>query len=240
MKKRSIFHYLWSFNSVVITLFVLLGIGFLLFSVFGGLFGGREHPVITNLAPDPDGNEKWVLGSIQDIEGSSWVLMPLISERKALSAPDPGMRKALHSYSGGYSTPSRNVLFVNQETRDMHWLFPKNAQLVTSIEMVSRVPRYERGRVADAILYHVVTSDTNADGKLSTEDATDIAASKTDGTACTTIATTVDRVFGVRASRAGTFILLYQSHGRGYVSGVRLADMAVIDTREMPRSEETP
>lgn len=238
--RQPLLRFLWSFNSVVITLFILLGIGFLIFNIIGETLGRKQPAVITNVAADPEGKEKWVLGSIQDIEGSSWILMPLISERKDLSVSDPGMRKGLHSYSEGYSTPSRNVLFVNQETRDMHWLFPGNVQLVTRIETVSRLPRYEEGRVADAILYHVVTSDSNADGKLSSDDATDIAASRTDGTAYRTIVKSVDRIFGVKTANPENFVLLYQSSGRGYVSAVRIADMTITDTREMPQSELTP
>lgn len=240
MKKKPFFRFLWSFNSVVITLFILLGIGFLVFNIIGEILRNRKPAVITNVAADPEGREKWVLGTIQEVEGSPWILLPLISERKDLSASEPGMRKGLHSYSEGYSTPSRNVLFVNQETRDMHWLFSENAQLVTRIETVSRLPRYEKGRVADAILYHVVTTDSNGDGKLSSDDATDIAGSKTDGTHYRTIVKSVDRLFGVKTATADTFILLYQSNGRGYVSAVRIADMAVIDTKEMPQSERTP
>jgi len=231
---------MWRFNSIVISLFIITIIGFVAFNVIKDAMKRKPPAVITNVAADPEGKERWVLGSIQDVEGTEWLFLPLVSEKKDVSLSDAGMRKGLHSYGDGYSIPSRNVLFVNQQTRDMHWLFPLNEQIVTKIETVSRLARYEKARIADAILYYVVTRDTNSDNRLSSDDMTDIAASRTDGTGYRVIAKSVDRIFGAKTANADQFILLYQSGGRGYLSVVRVSDLTVEETKEMPKSEKTP
>ncbi|MCP4986694.1 MAG: hypothetical protein GY928_11755, partial [Colwellia sp.] len=171
--------------------------------------------------------------------GTQFVYIPLVSEKKNISAPGQSFRKpGLHSYGRGYFSPSRNLLFVNKQTKEMNWLFNNNGQLITNIDMLSIQKQYDENRKTDAILYKIIKKDTNADGQLTSEDLTDIAISYPDGSHYKEIFQTVERVFGTMNLNGKEVLVLYQSKGKGYASTIHLQDMSVQDTKEMPRIDQ--
>ncbi len=237
MEENRFFRLVWRINGVAIMLVLLF------IMVVGGIdliaemIPHDQPSVITNIAADPAGEEKWSLGSIEEIDGTQFAYIPLISEKKNIAVSAPAFSKSgLHSYGGGYFSPSRNLLFVNKQTREMNWLFKNNGQLIADIDMVSLKKKCDEESKVDLILYRIIKRDTNADSQLSSEDVADIAISYPDGSRYTEIIPTVDRIFGTLNLEVNEILILYQSKGKGYAATIRLQDMSVRETREIPRT----
>lgn len=241
MEENRFFRIVWRVNGIAIMLLLLIVMGIAAYSLIKEMFPSHPPAVITNVAEDPQGQEKWTLGIPEEIEGTSFIYIPLVSEKENISLPViTGARKSLHSYGGGYFSPTRNLLFVDKQTREMRWLFKDNRQLITNINMLSALRRNEKDRKVDVMLYHVIGKDTNGDKKLGSDDLADIAISFPDGTRYKEVLQSVERIYGAMSLGSQEALVLYQSSGKGYASTIRLKDLSVIETNEMPKSEQTP
>lgn len=241
MDDNRYFRFIWRINGIAIMCLVLFVIGFGAYNLIREMFSRDRHAVITNVADDPRGEEKWTLGSPQEIDGTRFVYVPLVSEKKNLQVSAPALSKSgLHEYAGSYFSPSRNLLFVDKSTRDMKWLFKDNGQLIADIDLLSAREEYEKNRKVDAILYRVIDRDTNGDRQLTSEDLADIALSNPDGTNYKEVLPSVEHLIGTMNLDGKEVLVLHQSKGKGYASTVRLRDMSVVDTKEMPKTEKIP
>jgi hypothetical protein len=236
MGENRFFKIVWRINGVAIMFLLFIVIGVAAYHFIKEIFPEDAPAVITNVADDPQGEEKWTIGSPKEIEGTNFIYIPLVSEKKNISIPEPGLNKAMLS-TYGYFAPSRNLLFVNKQTREMKWLFKGNKQLIAHIDMLSVRQEYDRGRKIDAILYQVIVKDTNSDKQLNSEDLADVAISLPDGSRYKEVLQSVEHIFGAMSIGKSYHL---QSKGRGYASTIRLQDMSVIETKEMPKIEQTP
>lgn len=236
MDDHKFFKFVWRFNGLVLMAGILMVIAFTLYNVVKDIVRDRPHPVIRNVAEDPSGEEKWRLGYPQRIEDTSYVYIPLISEKEELEVRER-KRKAFSSYSDeGYSNPTRNILFVNTATNEMSWLFPTNNQLVTDVQMLSKTEDDDaRKRSVRAILYQVVQADSDGDKKLTTDDATVVALSRPDGSRYKEVLSSADRLIDTMLLENRTLFLMYQTKGVGYTSTLRLGDFSIIKKVELPK-----
>ena len=240
MEENRFFRTVWRINGIAILLLVLFVIGAGAYTFIREMLHRGDHPVIKNVAEDPQGEEKWTLGTPKEIDGTQFIYIPLVSEKKDIAIPQPSFGLSKIGYSRDYFAPSRNLLFINKQTREMRWLFKDNRQLIADIDMVSILKPYDKNRKIDAILYRVIRKDTNGDNKLTSEDVADIAISFPDGTRYKEVFQSVERLFGALNLGGQDVLILYQSKGRGYASTIRLADMSVQDTKEMPKIGQKP
>jgi hypothetical protein len=240
MEENRYFRFVWRVNGIAIMFLLLFVIGFGGYNFIKEILHRERSPVIRNVAVDPQGEEKWTLARPVSIDGTQFIYIPLVSEKKNISISGPGTLKAVHSYGQGYFAPSRNLLFVNKQTRDMKWLFKDNRQLIADMDLLSVQKQGSKDRMIDAILYQVISKDTNGDKKLTSEDLADIAISNPDGTRFKEVFQSVERIFGAMSVGRREVLVLYQSKGKGYASTIRLQDMSIKDTREMPKTEQAP
>jgi len=238
MEENRYFRTIWRINGVAIMLLVLFAIGAGVYIFSKEILHRNVPPVIKNVAEDPQGEEKWSLGSPREVDGTPFIYIPLVSEKKEISIPHPGF--ALMKVSGhNYFSPSRNLLFVNRETREMRWLFRDNKQLIANIEMLSvSFKRYALDRKTDAILYQVIRNDTNGDKKLNSEDLADVGISLPDGSQYKDVLQSVEHIFAAMSLGGRDVLILHQSNGKGYASTIRLVDMSVQSINEMPKIQE--
>lgn len=96
----------------------------------------------------------------------------------------------------------------------MRWLFKGNKQLISHIRLLSIRKRNDKDWKIDAILYEVITHDTNGDNKLDTNDKAAIALSLADGTRYKEVIRSVERIFGTMSIEGHEVLVLYQSEGR--------------------------
>jgi len=180
MEDNRFYRFTWRYNGVVIMIALAGIIAFIACNSVKEIWNTRPTQVITNVAEDPSGQEKWRLGYPQQIEGAAYLYIPLISEREDIKLREIN-RKAAHSYgSEGYSNPTRNILFVNTARNEMKWLFPGNNLLITQVQLLPQ-SSYRNNRRVEAIMYQVMQKDTDGDKKLTIDDDRVIAFSMPDG-----------------------------------------------------------
>jgi hypothetical protein len=233
MEENRFFKFIWRLNGVAIMLLLLFLMVVAGYHCVKEILPRRRPVAVINVAEDPKGEEKWTLGNPQDIDGTPFIYIPLVSEKKEINIAKPGMvNKALRSYDGGHS---KNLLFLNKQTGEMKWLFKDNRQLVTNTNLLSLEKRYDKERKIEAILYHVIAKDTNGDKKLTSEDSADIGISYPDGSHYKELFQDVERIFGASVLGGREILVLYQSKGKGYASTILLQDMSIREKKEMPK-----
>lgn len=179
---------------------------------------------------------------MQDIPGVDYAYVPLVSENKNIKSREIGFSPARHKYesSSYYFSLSRNILFINKKTSDMRWLFNGNRQLIINIDMLSDRPPYDTKRDTAAILYHVIKKDTNFNKILDERDLADIGISRANGSDYKEIIPSVERVIGAMLINDGEALILYQTHGKGFASTIKLGDFSASKPKEMPKISASP
>jgi len=241
MEENRFFKTVWRINSLGL-LCVSLGMLFIVGMVLTEEFfrPGGQGEIITNVAPDPEGEEKWRLGYSRKVSGTPYVLVPLISEKEYVRLRGTGFGpSASHSYGkGGLSSPTRNVLVVDGEKNEQRWLFPTNEQLITEIEQLKDTD-CTSDRKTMALQYVVVKRDTNRDEKLSGEDLSAVAFSRVDGSGYREVVTEADSVLASHLVNNDKTLLIYQRKGVGFSATVDLGDFTVISSKELPMVKES-
>lgn len=242
MEENRFFRTVWRINGLGL-LCVSLGLLFMIGMVLYDELRGPDGPgqVITNVAPDPEGEEKWRLGYSRKISGTPFILVPLISEKEYVRLKEMGFgASAKHSYAGsGLSSPTRNLLIVNGDGNEQRWLFPTNDQLITDIEQLND-PKCSSDRKTLALQYQVVKKDTNEDNTLTGEDLATVAFSKVDGRGYREVVSEVDSVIASHLIDDSKTLLIFQRKGIGFSATVNLADFSLISSKELPKVREIP
>ncbi len=232
MENNKFFKFVWRFNGIAMMLAIIIAILMMCGSALEGLWRKKE-PAITNVAKDPDGQEKWRLGRAQKIR-ERILLIPLVSEREYVKVGVASMKSGLHSYSDSYS--GRNLLFVDGETNQSKWLFPANKQMITNYKLLPEDEEY-RNKNVNCIAYEVVTEDTNDDKKLTSEDLTSIALSNFDGSNYKVVIDKVENLIGISQIGKDRISLIYQKNKVGYSATYSIPTFTLITQKELPKTE---
>jgi hypothetical protein len=110
MEETRFFRFVWRFNGLVLMLAGVLSIGVLGFAgyeIYKDVVRKRSTRNIVNVAENQPVDEKWRLGDLIKIEGSSYVMIPLHSDQSYAQA-----------YYSKSSQSTRNILFINSATND--------------------------------------------------------------------------------------------------------------------------
>ena len=235
MEDNRFYKFVWRFNGVVIMVALLGIVTFTIYNLLKEIFHTRPTQVIRNVADDPSGQEKWRLGYPQQIEGTSYIYIPLISELEDIKLRSINRKADLGSYSSErYSKPTRNILFVNTEKNTMKWLFPSNNQLITNIQLLPET-KYSDKRHVEAIMYQVVQKDTDGDKKLTADDDSILSFSRPDGGRYQESLSATDRLIDAILLENKTIFIMFQTKGIGYSSTLRLSDFTTISKTELPK-----
>src|ERR1700757_3012077 len=118
-RAAKVFRYLWRINAVLILLasaVFTIGIGLLLFNEFG--FTTARNRIAGIPVGPPDLTAHLKLGRVLIVEGTNVMRADLTSDRggKGFS-------------SGGYSE-TRNILFIEPEKKEAHWLLLDNDHVI--------------------------------------------------------------------------------------------------------------
>jgi hypothetical protein len=146
----------------------------------------------------PESAEPLFLGPVTQVEGTDTLRGELLA---------PGHGKGFSS--GGYSSESRNVLFLDGQSKAARWLLPDTHHVISrSMEIMSSAGAPEsRHPVAEVMLVKANDSNAEADeGKLLRLDPT--------GRNVKTIADGVRAVNHARLSPEGRVTVLYESRRR--------------------------
>ena len=235
MQENRFFRFVWRVNGLAILLLVVCIAAIGGYEIIEPLFS-KKPPIIKNVAADPSNKEGWHLGDVNEIIGSQYLFIPLVSENKNVEAPKVAFSPAALRSSEwqGYYRPSRNILFIDSGTMEMKWLFEGNSQLITSLNVL-RTRLHGPESNARAIIYEVIKNDTNHNNRLDEGDLANIAISDTGGSGYKELVSSADRLVGARLAGENTAVIFYQVHGIGYAMSIRLDTHASSKPVEMPK-----
>ena len=202
-KTQRFFRYVWRVNAVLIllgTVAICVSIGSLLVSEF--LRGQSRHQDASAAPPvvGPESGEQLFLGQLVQVEGTDTLRGELLA---SVSGSSLG--------SGGYGSATRNVLFLDVQSKTARWLLQDSRHAISqSIDIRANASEPSESRlIAEALLVKVVGSDAQEDeGTLLLIDPT--------GSLVTTVARGVRAINHAQLSIDGQITVLYE-RDRKYV-----------------------
>lgn len=159
MKSQKFFRYIWRINGVLILFAagaVILGAGGMMIQEFG-FSAARNRAADAGIAvAGPNAKSDLVLSRASVVEGTQVM--------RAELQRFPGEVK----FSSGYSSETRNILFIEPGQKAAHWLLPDNEHIVEdSSDITDQTGLNEKRVVVTAVLVKSATEPPeNAVGKL--------------------------------------------------------------------------
>jgi hypothetical protein len=164
-------------------------------------------------------NAEQKLGAFETIEGSAVMRAPL-----QLKQEYPGT-----NYSVKGTVASQNYLFFDPVSHASHWLITGNRGLI--LEAMALPAKNFNRQVeipVEAVVYTLVDTDSNGDGKLSDADLITIAISDPNGKHFARLLTRGERVNGARLSGKGMLVVLYTAAKQLRAADVDLSSGKVV------------
>jgi hypothetical protein len=226
MENSQFFKQVWRINGVIIMVAGLLAIGVLMFAtyqIFKETVRERGVSGIVNIEASAEVKEKWQLGYLSSIQGTPFVMIPLSSDQQYSQ-----------SYYDKSASSIRNYLFINKHENQQHWLLSDNEHLIMKADVLSEST--SSGQEAGlAILFTVITSDTNNDDRLTAKDLKTVAISQPGGQAYREVLQGIDRVVGYSLTGKESLMVVYQRGDIGYTVTINLADFSVSTETALPK-----
>jgi hypothetical protein len=225
LKAGKFFRHVWRVNSILILFAGMLALAILGLGAFGMLRSAvQSQGAVVDVGKESTGRTKTKLqlGASREIAGSPCVMIPLHSSAKSGT-----------SYLSKSGTRTRNYLFVNAQDLSRTWLFPDNNALVKNFSLLNpdNKPCEESNVVG--ILYEVIRSDTNRDGRLGPSDWLSVYVSGPNGGNLKEIVSAVDQVMGHRLLDDDLLFLTYAKSGTAHVMKCSLKDPAIREIAEV-------
>jgi len=140
----------------------------------------------------------------------------------ALGDAPSGSRSSRASGYSEWSGGTHNVLFFDTEADEGRWLFPNNAPLI-----LGRDDLLASGDSSvQALVFRVVTKDTNEDEELTPADDYALVAVNPDGSGRRAIARDVESDMGRFEVSPEAVVFTYQSAGQPHAVELTLADLS--------------
>ncbi len=227
MENSQFFKQVWRINGVIIMVAGLLAIGVLMFAayqIFKETIRERGVTGIVNIEASAEVKEKWQLGYLSSIQGTPFVMIPLSSDQQYSQ-----------SYYDKSASSIRNYLFINKQESNQHWLLKSNEHLIMNADVLSESTNSGQEAAALAILFTVITSDTNNDDRLTAKDLKTVAISQPSGQAYREVLQGIDRVVGYSLTGKESLLVVYQRGDVGYTVTINLADFSVFKETALPK-----
>lgn len=137
---------------------------------------------------------------IEDVAGANTQLI-LLSAR---------VDSAKFSSGSGYGSETRNVLFLTGNEKKARWLFTKQNNLILVTAQLREESKDPKENPTKALYFEYVKEDTDKDGKLSSQDHSNIALSKPDGSGFVEVLHDVSRVLSHEMIDSQSISVVYQ------------------------------
>jgi hypothetical protein len=234
MRTSRVFRTIWRLNGVLILLaFVLVGGMALLAATTSAVWSrpNRAPPA----AVMPVTGEKLFFGSVETVDGSSFVLIPLEARR-------PG---AGFSSGSSHVTETRNLLFYDASSGVAHWLRPDHSAVIVNHELLRESGATQRkwdSKPSGAndpvrwVRYDLATADTNGDGQVDVDDVRQIAVSGPDGKEFTIVLERIDDVLGYASPESGKLVVFFRRGDSEFAGEISLSARKLVRTVPLPKS----
>ena len=225
MKRANIFRIIWKINAVLILmvgLMVLVILCYTGYRIYQDVFRSREVSSVVNIESDTRISAEWRLGAFDRVEGTDYLMAPVYSAQTFQA-----------SYYEKGTSAVRNYLFVNAIDKSSRWLVPHNNYL-----FLASHKEWHRPGLGDSVVkwlrYEVVKSDTNRDGRLTSEDQHTIGISDPTGEKYAELVSHVDRVLGYEMRDENTLLVFFRTGTKNFVAEINIPERRVTVTKELP------
>ncbi len=235
MRTSRLFRTIWRLNGVLILLaFVLVG-GVALVAATSSAVWSRHGNRAAPAAVMPVTGEKLFFGSIENIDGSSFVLLPLEARRAGVKL----------SSGSSHVNETRNLLFYDASTGSAHWLRPDHTAVIVSHELLRESGAVQQrwdSRPPAAndpvrwIRYDLATADTNRDGEIDADDVRQVAVSGPDGKDFAVVLDRIDEVLGYASPEGGKLVIFFRRDESEFAGEINLAGRKLVRTVPLPKS----
>ena len=234
MEKNRLFTWIWRINNVAV-LIALLAFFYLFYK--NEIKRNNYHEpreIITSVAEDPKGLEKWVLRETNDVSSSEYTVLSLVSEHNEIKMA----HQVDYRYKPYYGNTAKNVLFVNTKENSSSWLFKGNNQLI--LRYRSHIDRnlygYKEKEISpQAIYYEVVDHDTNGDNIITNADNPNFAVSDMSGKHYKVILKEIEKIISMKMIDRDTLHLVYQKEAKGYSMKLDIRRLKVLSDEVLPK-----
>jgi hypothetical protein len=237
MEENNFFKWIWRINGLGIFIGVLAFCYFFYVNEIRRNHRAESREIITSLAKDPKGLEKWVLEAGHNIESSDYTLLSLVSENNKVKTLNQVSSFRKFPY---YSDSAKNILFINTKKNNFSWLFKGNNQLI--LRYSSSLSYYNRGEREKAhsefIYYEVVDSDTNHDNVITKSDKPNFSVSTISGKKYTVIIKEIEKIITMKMIDKDTLHMVYQKEGKGYSLKLDIESFNVLSNALLPKVSE--
>jgi|GEM_PF-2293371 len=238
MEENKIFRWIWRISNLAVLVAMIAFFYLFYINEIKKKKPYLEEPslreVITSVAEDPKGLEKWVLQDTYAVRVKEYTFLSLVSKNGEVqemhySAPRPY-----------YGNSAKNILVINTKDNSSSWLFKGNNQLIlrySSEVAPNRIP-YQvsmKETPPEFIYYQVVDHDTNGDKILSQDDKPNFAISDISGKNYKEIIKEIDRIITIKMIDSDTILLVYQKEGKGYTMKLDIKHQKVLSDEVIPK-----
>lgn len=242
MEKNKFFRWVWRLDGLLIFIVAICLAFLMLIEAYRKLtWEAPKQEVIVSIADDPEGKEKWVLGTPVD-SVRNMVILPLVSENKETKETKETimgmMPKSRWSYYNQWRSTAKNILFIDSVTNKSFWLFDGVDRLILDIEAFrdrAFYPPMSAHPKTVALFFQVVTSDSNDDHILNFEDTRSLAVSNPNGSNYQIIIERFDRILSKSLVDKDKILIVFQNAGIGYSLQFQLDTFKVLSKNELPK-----
>lgn len=235
MDSSPLFRTISRINSVLLLLaFLALG-GMALVAATSSMAWTRRANRGPPAAVLPATGERLFFGSIEAVEGSSLVVLPLEARR-----PGAGL-----SSGSSHVDQTRNLLFYDAASGAAHWLRPDHGTVIVTHELLRESGavqgRWESRKPGFSdpvrwIRYELALSDTSGDGVIDGDDVRQVAVSGPDGKDLAVVLDGVDEVLGYAVPENGKLVVFFRRGDAELAGEVSLAARKLVRTVPLPKS----
>jgi hypothetical protein len=229
---HKIFRWLWRFNAVVFAFAGTLLIAVLVFALYQIIDRELIHDRRSFELSSSSGNfveaGTGILGDPDKVRGTDIVVVPLRPGNR-LVRPEAGQSTFRHGRT------ARNLLFIDVRSGQRRWLLPNDQYLI--VDFASFPRPFESGSgvpPAKAVIYNVIKSDSNADGRVGPDDLVTVAISNVDGTGYTELISEISTVFGTTSASDRWVVVAYEQNGVTHTATVDLERATVVSAEPTP------
>lgn len=230
---HKIFRWLWRFNAVVFAFAGTLLIAVLVFALYEiidrELLRERRSFDLSSSSGDIQEDGTHIFGEPDEVRGTDIVVVPLRPGRLGLRSDQQGLPTFRQVRT------AHNLLFIDARSNARRWLLPDDRSLIFDFASFPTAGWSRGGAVpARAIVYNVIKSDTNADGKLGPGDLITFAISKVDGTGHTELISNISTIFGTTSASENWIVVAYEQKGVAHIATIDLEQSAIVSAEPAP------
>jgi hypothetical protein len=207
------------------------GLLLILLTACSGLVGRSGQVIDATNTPVPDSK---MLGTFYPINGTHYQMAAIIDAPG--SSRNSGSDYSQLFTSRRYDYGVYNYVFLDVNAEKVHALLPHNSNIIQSVRgyptPVSTADDVPPPPVSWWL--YTIQSDTDKDGKLTSEDLKTLSMSDVGGLGYTELIHDVERVLAEVYRDNNTLLVLYHSKDKNFMASIDLTTGKVIKTSELP------